>query len=102
MCIKKRGGGFGREEDAVWGILGNGAMFIMELEVFEAELHRALMVCYLCVLTRAQTEEEYSLHEIGLVFCKWGGVCCYSSLGDKAKMDCVFAFGWGVLIGVVT
>ena len=44
MCIKKRGGGFGREEDAVWGILGNGAMFVMELEVFEAELHRALMV----------------------------------------------------------
>ena len=78
-------------------------MFVMELEVFEAELHSASVVCRLCIFTRTHAEEECNIHDIGLVFCKWGGVCCCSRLGDKAKMDCVFAFGGGgVLIGLVT
>ena len=49
MRIKKQGDGFGREEDVVWGILGGGTMFVMELEVFEAELHSASGVCRLCI-----------------------------------------------------
>ena len=40
------------EEDVVWGILGDNTMFVMELEVFEAELYSALMGCHICVFTR--------------------------------------------------
>ena len=56
MRIKKQGDGFGRDEDVVWGILGDSAIFVMELEVFEAELYSTLVVYRLCVFTRAQTE----------------------------------------------
>ena len=59
FCVsKKQGDGFGREEDVVWGILKDDAMFIMELEIFEPELHSASVECRLCVFTRALVEEE--------------------------------------------
>ena len=47
LCVKKQGDGFGREEDVVRGILEDDAMFVMELEVFEAELHSTSVGCHI-------------------------------------------------------
>ena len=82
--------------------MGNDDMFVMELEIFEAELYSALVGYCLCVFTRAQTEEECNLDETGLASFKWGGVCSCGSLDDDAKGGCLFMFGWGILVGVAT
>ena len=84
-----------------WGILGDDAMFIMELEVFEPELYSMSVGCRFCVFTRVYAEEECNLDVIGLTFFKGGGVYCCSSLDDNAKGGCLFMFGWGVLVRVV-
>ena len=52
----------------VRGILGDDAMFVMELEVFEAELHSTLVGCRLYVFIRAHAEEECNMDEVFLVF----------------------------------
>ena len=54
----------------VWGILGNSATFVVELEVFETKLHSALVGCCICMFTRVHAEEECNMDEIGLVFFK--------------------------------
>ena len=69
----------------VWGILGNSATFVVELEVFETKLHSALVGCCICMFTRVHAEEECNMDEIGLVFFKGGGFYSYSSLDDKRK-----------------
>ena len=81
----------------VWGILGDDAMFVVELDVFETKLHSVSVGYCICVFTRAHAEEEYNLDEISLTFFKWGGVCSYSSLDDKPNGGWLFMFGWGGL-----